>query len=224
MDVSRLIVFAHGGLGNLPEHDDLMFLFPTIPILLIGTIVVAAALRKRGLFFADERTISVTATGAAVAATLSTGAAAIHFAVVSEHMAEFAPFGLAFVAVAWFQVTWAQVYLLRPGPLAALGGALVSASVAAIWLLSRTFGLPVGPTPWVTEPVGTLDLFATAFEVSLIAVVLPVVLPSRWPTFSGQRISLERAFVLATFCLLTVTLLTTFALVGVPAVEAGIEP
>jgi hypothetical protein len=224
MDISRLIVFAHGSSGNLPQMDDMMFLFPAVPMLLIGTILIATALRNRGLLGADTRTVSVTATGAAIAATLSTGAAAIHFAVVPEHMAEFAPFGLAFVALAWFQVTWAQLYLLRPNRRIAAIGAVVSVAIAAIWVLSRTAGLPFGPQPWTPEPIGALDLLATALEITLVGILLPIILPRRWPAFAGQRIAFERAFVLATFCLLTVTLLTTFALLGEPAVEMAVQP
>ena len=224
MDVSRLIVFAHGGLGNLPDMDDLMFLLPAIPIVLIGTIVLADTLRKRGLLGAEDRTIALHTTGAAVAATLSTGAAAIHFAVVPAHMAEFAPFGLAFVAVGWFQVTWAQLYLLRPTRVIAATGGLVNSAIVVVWLLSRTVGLPVGPGPWTPEPIGTLDAFASAFEVALVGVLLPIILPRRWPSYAGQRMTFERAFVLATFCLLTVSLLTTYALVGEPAAEIALQP
>jgi hypothetical protein len=224
VDLGRLIVFAHAGAGSLPDHDQLMFLFPTIPILLIGTIVLAAALRKRGLLGPADRTIPLSVTGAAVAATLSTGAAAIHFAVVPEHMAEFAPFGIAFVAVGWFQVGWAQAYLLRPTRAIAAAGVVVNVLIVATWLLSRTVGLPVGPEPWTPEQIGPLDLFATGFEVALIAVLVPVALPSRWPAFATQRMAFERAFVLATFCVVTVTLLTAFALVSVPEVQASIQP
>ena len=224
MDLSRVIVFAHGGLGNLPEMEDMMFLFPAIPMVLIGTVLLAAALRNRGLLGADDRTISATATAAAVAATLSTGAAAIHFAVVPEHVDEFAPFGLAFIAVAWFQVTWAQLYLVRQTRLIAAGGVVVNVAIAAVWLLSRTTGLPVGPQPWVAEQIGALDLFATAFELVLVGALLPAVLPKRWPAFAGQRMAFERAFVLATFCVVTVTLLTTYALLGKPGVEVALQP
>ena len=223
MDVGQLIVFAHGGVGNLPDMDDMMFLLPVLPMLLIGTIVLASTLRKRGLLGAEGQTVSSSATGAAVAATLSTGAAAIHFTVVPEHTAEFAPFGLAFLAVGFFQVIWAQLYLLRPARLLAATGVVVNGAIVAVWLLSRTVGLPLGPTPWMSEPIGTLDTFASAFEFVLIAVVIPMVLPSRWPSFANQRMAYERAFVLAAFCLLTVTLLITFAVAGAPA-EAGIEP
>ena len=224
MDLSRVIVFAHGGVGNLPEMEDMMFLFPAIPMVLIGTILLASALRSRGLLGADDRTISVTTTAAAVAATLSTGAAAIHFAVVPQHVEEFAPFGVAFIAVAWFQVTWAQLYLVRQTRLVAAGGAVASVAIAAVWLLSRTVGLPVGPQPWIPEPIGALDVFATAFELALVGVLLPAVLPKRWPNFAGQRIAFERAFVLATFCVITVTLLTTYALLGEPTPEVALQP
>lgn len=223
MDVSRLIVFAHGGPG-LPEHDSLMVLLPAFPMILIGTIILTGALRKRGLLGADGRMVYVTTAGAAAAATLSTGAAAIHFSVLPVHLAEFAPFGLAFLAVGWFQLIWAQFYLLRPTRGVATAGGLVNAAVAVVWLLSRTVGLPVGPNPWAPESIGLLDLFATAFEIALVCFVLPVTMPARWPTLASQRMAFERAFVLATFCLITVTLLTAYALVGVPSAEAGIQP
>jgi hypothetical protein len=94
----------------------------------------------------------------------------------------------------------------------------------AVWLLSRTVGLPLGPTPWEPEGIGILDVLATVFEIAVIGVVLPVILPARWPGYARQRMAFERAFVLATFCLVTVTLFTTFALVTAPAVEATIHP
>ena len=225
MDLSRLIVFAHGSLGNLPDMDALMFLFPTIPIILIGTIVLASALRQRGLLGADDRTVSITATGAAVAATLSTGAAAIHFAVVPEHMAEFVPFGVAFVAVGWFQVIWAQLYLLRPTRVIAASGALVSVLIVVVWLLSRSFGLPMGPTAWTPEPIGALDAICDGLRDC--ARRSPRYRSSsrgagqHWPA-NGWRSNAHSC--LPTFCVLTVTLLTTLALVGAPAVEAGVQP
>src|SRR5215467_11387989 len=46
-------------------------------------------------------------------AALSAGAAAIHFAVVFEHFAEYAPYGVFFLVISWAQVIWPVVLLWR---------------------------------------------------------------------------------------------------------------
>ena len=221
---SDLIVFAHGGLGALPDHDELMFLFPTIPILLIAAVVLTTTLRNRGVLGPGERTATLTATAAAVVATVSLGAAAIHFSVIQEHLAQDYAFGVFFIGIAWFQAIWAQVYLLRRSYLLAGIGAIVNVAVVGIWVVSRTTGLPFGPTPWVPEAVGPLDMFATGFEIALIGVLLPTLLPSRWPKFATERMPFERAFVLATFSVLTVIVMASWALLGTPEVEATALP
>jgi hypothetical protein len=221
MDIRDVIVFAHGG-GSLIDHDDLMFLFPMLPAMLVGTIVVAQMLQKRGLFGRPDRTVAMSATLAAVAATLSLGSAAIHFAVIKEHLEFDLAFGLFFIALGWFQVVWAQVYLLRPSAVLARIAAGVNLLVVAIWVISRTTGLPFGPQPWVPEAIGTLDVFASAFEVALVAVLLPAIAPRRWPSVVAQRMAFEKAFVLATFTVLTVTTLATVALLGTPGVETAL--
>jgi hypothetical protein len=221
--LSDLIVFAHGGLGELPEMDEMMFLFPTIPAMLMATVVLATVLRNGGLLGEADRVVSLTATAAAVAATLSLGSAAIHFAVIQEHLAFDIGFGLFFIGIAWFQAIWAQVYLLRRDTWIAALSLMVNAAVVAVWLVSRTTGLPFGPQPWVPETIGPLDLFATGFEIALVSVLLPAVLPRRWPSFATDRMSFERAFVLATFSILTVTLLASFAFLATPEGEEAIE-
>lgn len=217
------IVFAHAG-GALIDHDDLMFLFPTVPVMLIGTIVVAIGLRKRGLLGAEDRTVMLSTALAAVAAALSLGAAGIHFAVIQDHLAQDQGFGLFFIGLAWFQQIWALAYLLRRTALLAASAVLVNALVIGVWLVSRTTGLPFGPTPWQPAPIGTLDLFATVFEVALITVILPTVAPRRWPSLHAERMPFERAVVLASFVVMTVALMATLALLGTSEAEASVLP
>src|SRR6202050_1411579 len=50
-------------------------------------------------------------------AALSAGAAAIHFAVVFEHFAEYALYGVFFLVISWAQVIWPVVLFLRPSRL-----------------------------------------------------------------------------------------------------------
>src|SRR5260370_4722760 len=49
-------------------------------------------------------------------AALSIGAAAIHFAVVFEHFAEYSLYGVFFLVISWAQVIWPAVLLWRPPP------------------------------------------------------------------------------------------------------------
>ncbi len=115
------------------------------------------------LAFASERAYSATL------GVFSVGAASIHFAVSPDHFKEYALYGLFFAALGWFQVVWGAAYFARPSSgLAALGGA-VNAAVVAIWIVSRTAGLPFGPTPGVPEPVGLADAVASELEGLLVA-------------------------------------------------------
>src|SRR5262249_46380229 len=50
-------------------------------------------------------------------AALSAGAAAIHFAVVFEHFAEYALYGVFFLVISWAQMIWPAVLLRRPSRL-----------------------------------------------------------------------------------------------------------
>ncbi len=83
--------------------------------------------------------------GPTTLAVLSFGAAAIHFAVSPDHFAEWAPYGVAFACLAWFQILWAAIYLVgrtRPWVSAAV---IVNAGTIVVWVWSRTIGLPIGP-------------------------------------------------------------------------------
>lgn len=109
-------------------------------------------------------------------ALLSTSAAAIHFAVVWEHLEEFALFGALFGATAVLQLAWAALVVLRPlSRRVLLAGVIGNIGLAATWLLSRSAGLPIGPEPWTPEPVGVADVFVTAVEVAIVCVVLGLV-------------------------------------------------
>jgi hypothetical protein len=98
------------------------------------------------------------------------GAAAIHFAVVQGHATADALLGQAFAAVAVWQVgvgiaLVARLAWARPLAIATHVG------VIAVWGLSRTIGLPVGPHPWVAERVATADLVATGLELASLTIL-----------------------------------------------------
>jgi hypothetical protein len=101
-------------------------------------------------------------------ATLSLGAAAIHFAVIREHFDEFWLFGLFFAGLGWYQALWALLYVLRPAVLTGLTAVLVNGGAVAMWVWTRTIGLPIGPEAGKVEAIGAPDLAATAFEVAMV--------------------------------------------------------
>lgn len=105
---------------------------------------------------------------AATFALLSFGSAAIHFAVSPDHFAEFAAYGVFFAFLAWFQVLWAAGYLARPDAGWARVAVVVNAFVVVVWVYSRVIGLPFGPVPGSTEPVGVADTISSGFEALLV--------------------------------------------------------
>lgn len=148
--------------------------------------------------------------GRSTLAVLSIGAAAIHFAASPDHFGEWVPYGVAFAVLAWFQVLWAATYLVgRPRPLAT-AAIVVNAGAIIVWIWSRTIGLPIGPTPGSTEPVGFADALSSGLEALLVLGLLGggtslasrlAARPARWRT----------AVVLVT---VTVVALSLFALMA----------
>ena len=107
-----------------------------------------------------------------VAATASAGAAAIHFAVISEHIDEYWLFGVFFVVSGLAQLLWATAVVFRPDRLVVAIGALGNAAIIVLWIVSRTVGLPLGPGAGSAEAVEVADVAATALEgVIVLATV-----------------------------------------------------
>jgi len=103
-----------------------------------------------------------------VAATASAGAAAIHFAVISEHIDEYWLFGVFFIASGAAQLLWATAVVFRPHRGVVAIGALGNAAIILLWIASRTIGLPLGPEAGSAEAVGVADVAATALEVVIV--------------------------------------------------------
>ena len=120
---------------------------------------------------------------------------------IAPHFREYWLFGLLFAIVAPLQLAWAELVRRRPDDRRLLiAGAIGNLGVAAVWVASRTTGLPIGPHPGEPEPVGIKDLLASYDEL-LLAVVVAVLLtrsaatwlvPIAW-TLAG--VSIVSAFV-----------------------------
>ena len=114
------------------------------------------------------------------------GPAAIHFAVAPEHLVAYLPYGLFFYLVGAAQVALAGGILLRPSPTLLLGGAATTLLVIAVWLVSRTAGMPLGPFAGRPETIGLADLLATLMECA--AAVLLVLADFRLDLSSEFRV------------------------------------
>jgi hypothetical protein len=141
-----------------------------------------------------------------VAASCSVGAAGIHFAVIPEHLAEYRPFGLFFVAIAVLQALWAILALRYPRRSLLLVGAAANLATVGLWVLTRTKGLPIGPEPWTPEKLGWLDAITAVFEMGLVTCIALAL--------RGVRLQIRRLQVVAALAIALIAILTSVALLG----------
>ena len=108
--------------------------------------------------------------GRLITAALSAGPASIHLGAGPEHVATMGDLGLAFYAAAIFQTAFAWAWLTSDaGPRLARIGIAANTAFIAIWLWSRTAGLPgtsIGP-----EAIGLADAITVAMQIALIIVL-----------------------------------------------------
>lgn len=149
------------------------------------------------------------------------GAAVLHASVVVEHSEEWAPAGLFFVGLQAVETMLAVALWLRwsRGPAAAVVASSVGA--LAIWLVSRTTGLPLGPAPFrVPEELGGTDLACAALEVLAALLVLPAL--GRRRAGAPPRTARDRSPSAGTLAVAGL-LLTLVAVVTVAGLRHGAE-
>lgn len=76
--------------------------------------------------------------------------------------------------------------VIAPSRLIYLAGAAGNAAIVALWIVTRTYGIPAGPGAGEREAVEFADTLATAFEIALVLGALVLALtararPLRWP-------------------------------------------
>lgn len=205
-------IFAHA-VGPLPDHEELMLLWPVVVILLIVSIVVITMIDESGVLGKLDREVDVGVSLAGVAAGLSLGAAAIHLSVIASHLDRGFFVASFFLLSGWFQMLWPIVYLLRRSRWVAITGVAVNAGIIVVYVISRTVGLPFGLSPDGPEAIGFVDLMATILEAIIITVLLPVVLP-RWREMTHRKMTLKDALILGSFSTATVAVLSAYAVLG----------
>jgi hypothetical protein len=105
-------------------------------------------------------------------AALAWATAFIHVLAAAHHYDEWVLYGVFFTILAPLQAIWGGLVFQRRGDrmLLALGG-VVNLLVAVVWAMSRTTGIPIGPTPWTPEAVGWHDVIASLNEVAMAGIV-----------------------------------------------------
>jgi hypothetical protein len=101
-------------------------------------------------------------------AIMSAAAAMIHFAVAGGHFQEYWLFGVFMLVAAWLQFLWAIIAIAKPSLLLWWSGAILNAGVVAVYIVTRTIGDVVGPTPHAVEPFGFGDGLCTVLEAVVI--------------------------------------------------------
>jgi hypothetical protein len=102
-------------------------------------------------------------------AIMSVAAAVIHFAVAGEHFQEYWLFGVFMLVIGWLQLLWAIIAIARPARLLLWSGTILNAGVVGVYIVTRTIGDIVGPTPHAVEPLGFEDGLCTVLETAVIA-------------------------------------------------------
>ena len=146
-------------------------------------------------------------------AILSAATAVIHFAVAGAHFQEYWLFGVFMLVVAWLQAFWAAAFVVRPSRWVMVSAAIIDTAVIAVYLVTRTVGDVVGPTPNSVEPVGFGDALCTVLEAA-------VVVGSLWLLLSAKDWRVRRV---RFFAVPAVTGAATVVMLSVALVAGGPE-
>jgi len=102
----------------------------------------------------------------------------IHGKAFIDHVDHYWLFGMFFAVLTYAQILWAMRLWRRPDDRRLFKAvAVMSLGVVAIWLVSRTVGLPIGPWAGRAEGIGLPDLVATLDELVIVAIIAAVLRP-----------------------------------------------
>lgn len=103
-----------------------------------------------------------------------TGSAAVHATVIGEHLDEWPLAGWFFVTITLAELFLALAVIVAWSRRTAMAVVVTSLGTVAVWLVSRTVGLPLGPAEVrAAEAVGAPDLACCALELAAAALVAP---------------------------------------------------
>jgi hypothetical protein len=166
--VAQLLVTMHGLDGMmLAKLGPGLFLSAAGAVLVAGSILLPIEAET-----ADERPRTTSRSSARVltnvVALSSAGAGVIHLAVAPNHLREWVPFGVFFLVLGVAQLAWAALVWMLPTRSLLITGAIANAGVVALWLLSRSAGIPIDPEHWSPEAIGFADVVCSAYEALIV--------------------------------------------------------
>jgi hypothetical protein len=113
-----------------------------------------------------------------IAGYLSIAAGLIHAIAMIDHFSHYWLFGVFFLVLTYGQVLWGLALLRgRSSDRGLRLGAFANLAIVAVWLVSRTLGVPFGPNAGDPEPIGPMDVAATLDQLVLVAYVGVLLLP-----------------------------------------------
>jgi hypothetical protein len=203
---------------HTPVHEFAMVAASILVVVAGVSAIGVDVLARRGLLGSPDRVITVEKLLVAPLVVLSLGAAAIHFGVIGEHFAEWWAAGVFFVVTGWFQASWAVLLAVRRSRVVVITGAVVNAGIVAVWLVSRSTGLPFGPSAGAAEAIGLGDSVATLFEVCIV-VGAAVLAGVGGGAVKRARLNIATAAVWQTVLAVAIVVLTFAALANVAGGE-----
>ena len=109
---------------------------------------------------------------------LSAVAGLIHGKAFIDHVDHYWLFGVFFAVLTYAQVLWAMRLWRRPEDRRLFKAvAVMSLGTVAIWLVSRTVGLPLGPWAGRPEAIGMPDAVASLDELVIAALIAALLRP-----------------------------------------------
>jgi hypothetical protein len=121
----------------------------------------------------------------AVAVATLFGAQVLHAFVMEDHFREWFAAGVFFLAIGVAEGIAGAGLMLYPSRRIARAAVWLSVATVSLWLVSRTIGLPFGPS-FALEPVGRIDATSTLFEATTAVALLPLL--GVWPDGEALRV------------------------------------
>jgi hypothetical protein len=103
----------------------------------------------------------------------------IHIGAGVDHFQEYPPYTVAFTILAGTQIGWAAMIVRRPSDRLLLFGCVFNLAIIALWVASRTVGVPIAPQPWVPEAIGVADAIETVGEIVVVFALLCLLMSAR---------------------------------------------
>jgi hypothetical protein len=143
---------------------------------------------------AVPRSAAVEARTSLALASLSAGL--IHVIAGFHHWSEWWLFGFGMFVMAVAQVAAAAALGYTRGRCALVAALVVSVPIVALWVWSRTTGLPFGPDPGEAEAIGVPDAICTVTELVLMGGVIAL-----WRGASDRALSRWSTLALVVFAI-----------------------